>query len=149
MPADNALCVKLILQFDTMPNFPRGNFEAIGALADTLAEHARDNNHARQIARTIREGGGNSPSCESIIRCALNGAMPAISGSCGECVEGWRTIWVLVTKFEIGRWQYQRITESEACRLQSQLDRDTQEIHTAVERCQCSKQPPGEGFDDK
>ena len=139
MPADNAICVKLVLQFDTMPGFPRGNFEAIGALADTLAERARDNEHAGKIARSIREGGGSSPSCEVIIRISQEG-VPQLDGvSCGSCLEGWRTIWVLVTKYENARWKYQRISESEARHLEPQLDRDTQEIHTAVERCPCTE----------
>lgn len=146
MPADEQVCVKLVLQFDTMPGFPRGNFEAIGALADTLSERARDNEHAQKIARSIREGGGNSPSCESIIRVSYEGVVQPPGGICGNCMEGWRTIWVLVTKFETTRWKYQRLTEAEARRLEPQIDRDTQEIHTAQERCPCSQRPPSEGF---
>lgn len=137
MPVDRTICVKLVLQFDTMPGFPRGNFEAIGALADTLAEHAHDVDHARKIARSIREGGGQSPSCETIIRVSQDGIPQPQAISCGSCLEGWRTIWILVTKFDNARWKYQRITELEARRLEPQLDHNTQEIHTAVERCPC------------
>lgn len=144
MPADNSICVKLVLQFDTMPGFPRGNFEAIGALADTLAERARDNDHARKIARSIREGGVSSPSCETIIRLSQEGIPQAGDIGCGSCIEGWKTIWVLVTKFENARWRYQRITESEARRLGPQLDHNTQEIHTAVERCSCGASSKGQ-----
>jgi hypothetical protein len=138
MPADSNKCKKLIGKFGGLPGFPRDYPAAITALIEVLATKARDDTHADRIVSLIMESAERCPLVSDIIRVSREAAghSPARSG-CGECIEGWRTIWQLVTKYIGKKWTYDRITEAEARQLEPRIDRKSQEISTAVERCSC------------
>ena len=141
MPADLAKCKRLIGKLGGLPGFPRDYPGAITALIETLVTRARDDGHAERVVVSIIETAERCPLVSDIIRlCREEPGMVSVRRGCSECIEGWRMIWRLVTKYGGKKWTHDQITEAEARRLESRIDRKTQEISTAMERCSCTQE---------
>lgn len=140
MPANKKLCLKLINRFGPAANFPRGNLDAINALAECLVQRACSDAHAQAAADSFAESGDRCPTEGDLVR-VLNETRgkhaPNRQIGCPQCIEGWRHVWFLTTKSGGRKWEQERISQERARLLESKLDRKTQEITEAVELCQC------------
>jgi hypothetical protein len=142
MPANKKHCKAQIGKLAGLLGFPRDYPAAVTALIDTLAERARNDDHATHVIGTLLESAERCPTVADIIHVCQESSRTfarSTDPGCPRCIEGWRRVWYLVTMDAGARWKYERSGEINARELEPKLANSrTQCISEAVERCQCA-----------
>jgi hypothetical protein len=140
MPADKKHCKALIGKLGGLPGFPREYPTAVVAMIETLADRARDDDHATHVIVSLLESAERCPVVSDIIRVChetAKGFARMREPGCMYCLEGWRRVWFLTTKGH-GRWKHERISQERAAELEPRIDPRSQCVTEAVERCECA-----------